>query len=67
MRLADRLLSSYSFLGDPLHREAAEAIQRLVGDMETIVDAYHQHYDTKTMVDTAKQAVKEFSDGRETD
>jgi len=67
MRLVDRLWSSYSFLGDPLHREAAEAIQKLVGDMETIVDAYHQHYDTKTMVNTAKQAVKEFSDGREAD
>jgi hypothetical protein len=64
MRLVDRLWSSYSFLGDPLHREAAEAIQKLVGDMETIVGAY-EDYDTKTMVDTAKQAVKEFSDGRE--
>ena len=67
MRLVDRLWSSYSFLGDPLHREAAETIQRLVGDMETIVDAYQQDYDTKTMVDTAKQAIKEFSDGREAD
>jgi hypothetical protein len=66
MRLGDRLWSSYSFLGDPLHREAAEAIQRLVGDMQTIMDAY-EDYDTKTMVDTAKQAIKEFSDGRETD
>jgi hypothetical protein len=65
MRLADRLLSSYSFLGDPLHREAAEAIQRLVGDMQTIADAY-EDYDTKTMVDTAKKAIKEFSDGTET-
>lgn len=35
--------------------------------MQTIVDAYHQHYDTKTMVDTAKQAVKDFTDGTETD
>lgn len=67
MRLVDRLWSSYSFLGDPLHREAAEAIQRLVGDMQAIVDAYQQDYDTKTMVDTAKQAIKEFSDGREAD
>ena len=67
MLLHDRLWSSYSFLGDPLHREAAEAIQRLVGDMQTIADAYHQHYDTKTMVDTAKQAIKEFSDGTEND
>lgn len=67
MRLVDRLWSSYSFLGDPLHREAAEAIQKLVGDMQKIMDAYYEHYDTKTMVDIAKQAVKEFSDGREAD
>lgn len=33
--------------------------------METIVDAYHQHYDTKTMVNTAKQAIKEFGDGKD--
>jgi hypothetical protein len=65
MRLVNRLWSSYSFLGDPLHREAAEAIQKLVGDMQTIADAY-EDYDTKTMVDTAKQAVKDFTDGTET-
>jgi hypothetical protein len=64
MRLIDRLLSSYSFLGDPLHREAAEAIQKLVDDMQTIVDAY-KDYNTKTMIDTAKKAVKEFGNGRE--
>ncbi len=66
MRLVDRLWSSYSFLGDPLHREAAEAIQKLVDDMQTIVDAYGD-YNTKAMVDIAKQAIEEFSDGREAD
>lgn len=29
MNLVDRLKASYSFLGDPLHREAYEEIERL--------------------------------------
>ena len=62
MRLVDRLLSSHSFLGDPLHKEAAEAIQMLLDDMKKIIHAY-ESYDTKTMVDTAKQALKEFDNG----
>lgn len=59
MNIVDRLLSSHSFLGDPLHKEAAEAIQVLLDDMKKIVKAY-EVYDTKTMADTAKQALKEF-------
>lgn len=64
MRLVDRLSSSYSYLGDPLDREAEVALRRLLGDMQKIVDAY-EVYDTKTMVDIAKQAIEEFGDGRE--
>ena len=65
MRLVDRLSSSYEFLGDPLDREAEIVLRRLLGDMQKIMDAYYEHYDTKTMVDIAKQAVKEFGNGKD--
>lgn len=34
MKIVDRLKSSYSFLGDPLHREAWMEIEKLQGILE---------------------------------
>lgn len=40
MNLVDRLKSSHSLLGDPLHREAWEEIERLRGEPELTPSRY---------------------------
>lgn len=55
MNLVDRLKSSHSFIGDPLHREAYEEIEELVSALKHLV---HWH-DQLSMadIDKAKKAI----------
>jgi predicted RNA-binding protein with EMAP domain len=60
--LIERLKDSYSFLGDPLHREAYETLELLQAALEDLTYTYHSPEDYQ---ERAKEALKEYQNDRE--